>query len=353
MLSREVALYRRLQMAGLRVSFITYGDSRDLAYADRLSGIRICCNRFGLPLNMYRKMIPWLHMAALKKSHLIKTNQTSGAEVALQSARRFGKPLIVRCGYMFSAFMRRRHGADASIAAEADRLENTVFAESDRIVVTTKEMQQDILRRFPALGEKITVIPNYVDTAGFSPGHRQGGDVPLRLCYVGRLIQKQKNLLALLDAVDGLEIGLDLIGEGPLREKIEARMRRNPHIRLIGRVPHDRLAEYLKTADAFIFPSFYEGHPKALIEAMACGLPIIATDVTGINNIIRHNETGWLCAPEPGSLRGGIRDVMTDPDLRKRLGEAARAYAVNHYAIDSVVDKELNLYRSITDAEYT
>ena len=127
MLEREIAIYRRLQKHDVEVSFVTYGDERDLLYSDRIPGIRILCNRWRLPPKVYALLLPLLHGSAFRRSSLMKTNQTNGADVALRTVRLWRKPLISRCGYMWSFSAANRHGPGSAIARKALRTEAKVF----------------------------------------------------------------------------------------------------------------------------------------------------------------------------------------------------------------------------------
>jgi glycosyltransferase involved in cell wall biosynthesis len=305
--SREVALYRRLQERGVRVAFITYGDAGDLHYAEQLPGLTICCNRWGLPLRWYELLLPWLHRCVLGQADLLKTNQMNGADIALRCARRWRKPLLARCGYLWSKNESLEWGSASRPACKALAVE--------------------------------------VDTERFAPRGRRPGNPP-RLCFVGRL-SPEKNLESLIRAVEGLGVELEIIGQGPLREKLTAMAADNPKVRFIGTVPHHQLPERLNQGTAFVLPSLYEGHPKTLIEAMACGLPVIGTAVSGISEVIRHREAGWLCPTDVESLRAAICTVLADPDLQERLGRNAREHVLSHYALDRVVEMELETYRNI------
>lgn len=346
MFAREVALYQRLQRHGVEVTFVTYGDARDLQYGVRLPGIRICCNRWGLPRHVYERLVPLLHLRALRCAHLYKTNQVPGAPAALLSSRLYAKPLIARCGYMWSEFMQRRHGPDATATRRSQAMEWQLFGGADRVVVTTDAMRQSIVQRQPWLANRTRVVPNYVDTELFSPGDPRDV-IPDHLCYIGRLDEAQKNLPALVEAVGDLDVTLDLIGEGPLQSALEAEAARNPRLRLLGGLPHGALPGQLRRAAAFVLPSHYEGHPKTLIEAMACGVPIVTTDVPGIRELIRDGDTGALCSPDADALRTRITAVLSDAELRARIGQRARAFAVKHYSLDRIVQMELTLYHGL------
>jgi glycosyltransferase involved in cell wall biosynthesis len=345
MFEREVALYRRLQDRGVQFSFVTYGDESDLCYGERIRGIRICAAPGGPRRYDGRNPLEWVPPDVLAQAHLIKTNQTCGAEFAVAAARRRGKPLIARCGYMWSEAEARRHGVESRAARRSREIEELAFTAANRIVVTTDTMRADVAQRFPDLAERIRVIPNYVDTNLFRPAEAPA--TGRRLCFVGRLNQAEKNLRALVEAVRGLDVHLDLIGDGELRGELELEAARNPRIRLLGTVPHPRLPFYLQQSAAFVLPSFHEGHPKALMEAMACGLPVIAADVPGVNDVVQHEQTGWLGAPTADGLRAGIRAVLGDPARAAKLGRTARESVVRNYALERIVDMELGLYQEV------
>ena len=90
-LDREIAIYLRMIAAGNRVTFVTYGDSGDLKYSERLQGIGIACNEQGLDLERYESYLPDIHGKMLQTLDLIKTNQTYGAEIGLGSCQYFRK----------------------------------------------------------------------------------------------------------------------------------------------------------------------------------------------------------------------------------------------------------------------
>ena len=343
MFEREVALYRWLLKSGVKVSFISWGDRRDLEYSDRINGIRICCNRWGLKQRHYEKLMLYLHWHTLWRTSVIKTNQMNGAEQALRCARFWKKPLIARCGYMWSEFCIREKGSDDPITQEALRIENNVFPSANQINVTTNGMRGNLVKRFEGLESRINVIPNYVDTDCFSPVVRK---IPhnFRLLFVGRL-HPQKNLEALINVVHDLDLDLEIIGNGSLEYNLKERAANNSRISFKRRVPNDQLPDRLCSVSVFILPSLYEGHPKTLIEAMSCGLPCIATDVSGNQDVIKHGETGWLCGTDETALREAIITLKENPALRERLGKRARQFVVDNYALNKIVKQELDVYQ--------
>jgi len=344
MFSREVAVYERLAEHDVRTTFVTYGDESDGEAAERIPGIRVCHRRADDPPPSPDNPIPWVPDDLLAAADFFKTNQTRGADAALAAARRFGKPFIARCGYMWSQVAISQHGNDSDAAREAVAVEAEVFSAADRVIVTTEAMRQDVAGRLPSVEPRVRVVPNYVDTDRFCPSHACGGR-RRRLCFVGRLNQDEKNLRALVAAIDGLDVELDLIGNGPLRDELLQAAARDPRLHVLGSVPNEHLPEHLRAADAFVLPSFYEGHPKALLEAMACGLPVITTNVPGVRELIQNGHTGWLCDTDAESLRAGIQAVLSDAALADRMGVNARRYVVEHCSLSRVIELELAIYR--------
>lgn len=341
MLEREVALYRKYLEKGHTVSFITYGRKDRKLFSSRLEGINICCNHLGLPLKIYTSLIPYLHGQTLKRTDIIKSNQTPGALAALRTARLFSKPMVARCGYMHSEFVSKEHGEKSPAAAKALALEQELFGNADAIEVTTPMMKDSIANRRPETAGKIHVIPNYVDTERFAPIATIVKDIDL--LFIGRL-NPQKNLPALLEALRGTGLKSVIIGTGPLEANLKAKAQGlNLDITWMGNLPNTELPGYINRAKLFILPSLYEGHPKTLIEAMAAGAAVIGADAPGIREIIGHRHNGILCGTDPESINKALVELSTNPELRAELGKNARSFALDNYSLDKIVVKELSL----------
>ena len=330
------------------IAFVTYGDAEDLRYVDILGDIKVVCNRYGLSQRWYVSLLPLLYPLLLRGPSIIKSNQLPGAEVALKVAKLFGRKFIARCGYLHSDFMERMHGAKSIEAKQARVLEGRVFNDADRVVVTTPSMSKTVKEHYQLPEERVRVIPNYVQCDSFSPNKRDRCSAR-QICFVGRL-DEQKNLFALLKAIKGLNVELVIVGSGPLGERLqeEVSKRRLP-VRFLGNVLHQRLPEILNSSALFILPSLYEGHPKVLLEAMACGVPVIGTDVPGIRELIYHRETGYLCGTSSKEIRDAIKDVLSNANLSNYMGKNARNFVKEHFALERIVDMELTLLHELAE----
>ena len=350
MLDREVSLYQRLQEHGVQVTFVTYGNASDLHYASRIPGIPILCNRWGLISKYYEYWLPVLHGWHLWRSDVYKSNQTNGADLALRTAQLFHKPLIARCGYLHSEFVERSCGVNSREARQARELEKRVFTSADQVVVTTPVMRNAVGERYTVAEERIQVIPNYVQTDLFYP-YPNNHAADKRICFVGRL-DEQKNLFSLLKAIKCLDVELVIVGSGTLDRRLREEVSLNKlPVDFMGNVPHHQLPEILNSAALFILPSHYEGHPKALLEAMACGLPVIGSNVSGIRELIRHGETGFLCGTSPEGIREAIQCVLANADLRNKMSHNARNFVMEHFQLERVVKTELTLLKELLEKQ--
>lgn len=348
-LEREVQLYRRLGGSLKRVNFITYGGGQDRAYSPRIAPIQVCPIARHLPISVSRRLLRMSHSSLLCETDIFKTNQVAGAEVATWLKRKFGKKLITRCGYLYSRFMEERT-ANAHRIRRAYAIEHEAFTVADAVIVTTERDRQWSMESHGLHPEKIHVIPNYVLTDVFKPAPDVQKTHDL-VCIAKA--SPQKNLNALLEAMQYLkrdigDLSCMLIGsaaaDGQLRRRAE---QYDLDITFLARVPHLDLPDYLNRCRVFVLPSLYEGHPKALLEAMSCGLPCIGTDVVGIREDLSHRQNGYLCKTDPVSLAGAIKQVLEDADLQQELGRNARQHVKSRYDIEKVLELELRLMQRL------
>jgi glycosyltransferase involved in cell wall biosynthesis len=140
-----------------------------------------------------------------------------------------------------------------------------------------------------------------------------------------------------------------VVGDGPQREEIE----RSPASRALG----DRLvwaglrsdiASVCAATDVMVLTSDNEGTPVAFIEAQAAGLPVVGTDVGGVATVVEEGRTGRVLARDDESgLAGAVRQLLDDPDMRSRMGQAGRVRAFREFGIDRLVDDIDGLYRRL------
>jgi len=228
-----------------------------------------------------------------------------------------------------------------------DAINRRAFRASDAIIVNSNEVLRYIEREYQAPPERITVIPNAIDLERFHPRPRAVGSKCVIM--VGRLVA-QKNPLLFVAAAAALRARLPdarfvLVGDGPLRGQVQAAVRAaglDDSFVLAGE--RGDVHELLGQADLFWLTSDWEGLPNAVIEALACGLPVVATDVGGTAELVREGQEGFLIAPgDCDALVARSVSILTDPAAQARLRAAARARA-ERFGVEQMVRATQALY---------
>jgi glycosyltransferase involved in cell wall biosynthesis len=202
---------------------------------------------------------------------------------------------------------------------------------------------------------RFTVLSSGVDTQRFHPALDWPRPVPaeqrLVFGYVARLgTVKGHDILirAFARAVHefGVNAELRLVGDGPLRPGLEALAQERgvtDRVHFLG--TRDDVPDQLRSFDVFVLASEREGRPTSIMEAMACGLPVVATDVGSVRGLVAEGVTGLVVAPsDVDGLARGLCQIATDPALRQRFARAARAEAESRLSLDSMLRAYLQFY---------
>jgi glycosyltransferase involved in cell wall biosynthesis len=182
----------------------------------------------------------------------------------------------------------------------------------------------------------VHVIANGVDCDRFRPADPRSTGEPFRVLFVGR-VHPEKNLGAVIEQLPSLP-GLELLvaGDGAQRAELAARAAElgvADRIRWLGWQEKDALPALYRAADVLVNPSLYEGSPNVVLEAMASGLPTVASDTPGNRSVVRDGENGLLFPlAEPTELRAALARLAADRSLAHRLGENGRARAVAEFS---------------------
>lgn len=195
---------------------------------------------------------------------------------------------------------------------------------------------------------RVHVVANGVDPLRFRPGraaHRVPDgpgdpDAPLVVSWIGSL-EPVKGLDVLVDALEQVDgVRVLLAGDGPLHAHLEARLESagvRGRVELLGRVAEPTTV--LERSGALVLTSLAESCPLVLLQAMASGLPVAATTVGGVAEVVREGVEGLLVAPgEPAALAAALAALRDDPDRRARMGAAARERVLAAYTLDHCLD---------------
>lgn len=296
---------------------------------------------------LYAFAMPLLYRREFRGCAVLRVFQATGVIPALLAKRLFGIPFVTTYGFWYSRLAR------TWVTAWLRRLVEAIgLPAADAVIVTTPQLAAHVAVRVDAA--RIHLIPNGVDTALFRPAPREPRPVK-DILFVGRLSQ-EKNLDALLEAAvklaGRLSIRLTFVGEGPQRERLEGATRRlEIPARFLPFVDHRMLPGFFAAADAFVLPSFTEGHPKVLLEAMSCGLPCVASNVGGNREVLTDGETGLLFDPgDPAALAEQLERVLSHEELARTLGWRARARVMESYDLTVLVQREIGLLRRVGGA---
>ncbi|MGO9490326.1 MAG: glycosyltransferase family 4 protein [Solirubrobacteraceae bacterium] len=238
--------------------------------------------------------------------------------------------------------------------------ERVCFPRNDprRFVCVSDGVAAEIRRYFPRFADRAITIPNGVDVDAFKPGARAAEAEELRstlgigaerlvAIFVGSEWQR-KGLDAAIAALGGAA-GWDLlvVGKGDVERyrALAARQGVGDAVHWIG-VSRD-VAPLYELADALVFPSSYEAFPLVALEAAAAGLPILATPVNGVRELVQDGVNGYLISRDAADIAARLEELAGDPALRARLGQAARRSALE-YSWEKMVQRHQELYASIT-----
>ena len=215
-------------------------------------------------------------------------------------------------------------------------------------VALSPEVQSTIVSFYGMQEEKVPMIFNGVDLSRCIPKTDYELSEPAQLLHIGRF-NYQKNHRGLLEAF-GLILKkypnccLNLVGDGELRQEIEAYAEELGILeKIIFHGSQSDVHPYLHDADIFLLPSQFEGMPMTIIEAMGTGLPVVASAVDGVPDMLRSGESGILVSREPEAVADAVLQLLQQKDLRKTLGEQAREDS-KQFSAESMAEAYCSIY---------
>ncbi|WP_448616410.1 glycosyltransferase family 4 protein [Modestobacter sp. URMC 112] len=351
MQNHTAALTRSLDARGVRQTVVTSRLGGPRSTAGLGSAARV--HRTGVPTTGLRQL--WA-LAALPRVlrrrpgddagrvdlvHAHQGEDLATLVLARLAARRHRAPLVVtvHCsvGHTLAGAGRRAR----LLRSLGGRLERSALRRADAVVVLTARTA-DALRADGVRPDRIATIPSGFEPDVFAAART---DLPRaarpRIGYVGRLApQKQADVLVRAFGRMREEADLVVVGDGPDRDVVEQLVRDSPaadRITMRGFVEHSAVPAVLCSLDVLVLPSAYEEMGSVLVEAMVAGLPVVASDVGGIPEVVGHGVTGLLVPPgDVDRLAAALDELVADPRLRSRLAAGARArsrgYAWPHLA---------------------
>jgi len=370
----------QLVAAGDAVTVLTRRADAAWPVEEHLDGIRV--RRVGPPgpgaSGKYR-MLPAAVREALREAPrhdvLVVRNTRVLGVPGLVAARARGTPVVLQpeingelSGEAFTWGKPWANGASGRLVLGLVALRNLLLRDADAFVAMSR-LIRDEMQAASVPAERIRLLPHGVDTLRFRPASpderatlraRLGLPQGLLAVYSGRLL-RGKGLETLVEALAAPSVPRDLhlvllgSGEGQALDATEDLRRRVAEHGLEARVVFsgrsDRVEDYLRACDLFVFPSLFEALGIALVEAAACGLPAIASRTGGIVDVVDDAHSGLLVPPgDPGALAGALTALAGDGARRAAMGAAARAVAVSRFDERDVLEGYRALFREVSSS---
>jgi N-acetyl-alpha-D-glucosaminyl L-malate synthase BshA len=252
------------------------------------------------------------------------------------------------------------HGTDITLVGAEPAYRRVVefsLQQSHAVTAVSESLKADTLRSVGPVGD-IAVVPNFLDCEI----HRRRPDVAQRrriapdeqpIVMHASNFRPVKRVEMVLDVFERVRqerpVRLVLVGDGPDRAPLEARARATPwHADVTFAGEQQDLVPWLSMADVFLLPSSQESFGLAALEAMACEVPVVASRVGGLPEVIADGETGFLCDPDdPGQMAERIGAILADPALARQVGLAAAVAVRTRYCAAAIVPLYERVYESV------
>lgn len=284
---------------------------------------------------------PLLRLVGFRQADIIHTS----ADYAIFSHKRdiplvstFHNFVLDKYNHQYSSLLQKVH-------YQTDLRLYTRYAllKSSRITAVSHYIAQLIRRELSYQGD-IRVIHNGVDTDRFVPRPRAGPG-KIRLLFCGNL-SARKGTDIIPAILDNIADNTELLYTAGLRNT-RARIKHNK-AHSVGQCPYTEIHKLYHEADILLFPSYREGCPLAMTEAMSCGLPVIASDCSGIPELLDDNVGGFLCTPgATEEFAEKINRLAAAPGLRREMGEYNRAKIESRFTLGQMIKKYEALFEEV------
>lgn len=357
-MGRETRYYRVLQDRSSRtVKLMTYG-TKDIRFHEVLSPLVVLSKPRWCNDLVYSIIAPFIHWSQFRSADIVKSNQSRGAWTGLV-AKLFSprKLFIVRCGWVLTDEIMTKHKRFSRLKVlRTKAIEKLTFRSADAVFVTTSTDKEYVASAYGVQPEKINILPNAVDMEIFSPpAPKRTWGAEVKVILVGRLV-KMKNFQSVISAVNGLDRcnEIVIVGDGEYKESLqELAAKEGVNVRFLSFIQNEEVATLLQEAHIFVIPQTYgSGMSKVMLEAMACGLITIASDIQAHRDVLTDGVNGFLCGFDPASVRSCLVRVLSmSSDALEGISGRARQDIERKYSMRSIAKQELEILTSLNHHE--
>lgn len=366
--SREKQIYEEHLKQGHfdRIIWFTYGRNDKAVYERLLEEQRIDKRITVIPMphifignrlaKLYSYLLPYIQRKYCKELDIIKTNQMGGAWTGRIIQKKYKKPLLLRTGYTYSTLYKNKLEKSNTVREKYKykrlfnkyrKIEKKLYETCDFATVSSRHDKEYICDTYMIPADKIEVVSNYIDCDMFKV-YKPWSERKKRFLFVGRL-SEEKNLSNTIQAIGELGIGLDIYGKGDLKSQLEEMVKKNRYdICFKGSVANQELPDIYNDYCYYILASPFEGMPKTLLEAMACGVLCFGTNTSGIKEIINDGINGYLI-PDTSvqSIKNTIRTGINSNEYGKLIENAVQQiYGKN--SLQSIAALEWKILKEIS-----
>ncbi|MBT3539015.1 glycosyltransferase family 4 protein [Candidatus Parcubacteria bacterium] len=352
-LERDLVLYKKLQEEGVDTLFITYGRKQDLEIAKEVD-VNVFCNTFYLPRFIYFLFLPFLIFVKRIKFDLIKSHQFIGTLPAVIMHWLSKKKYYARGGYVPTYFFKSEK---YNSIKHFFRYVMTLFDEiliakyADKILVPSDEEKRYLQERHKRTKDSIFVLqPNWIDTNIFvtNPEIKKKNR---SIIFIGRY-EDQKNPILFLESIKDIpDISVTMVGAGSLYGDVVSFVKENGlNVKVHeDRIENSKLPKMLQEHQVYVLTTSFEGgSPKTLLEAMSCGLPVVASDTFGTREAFENEEHGLKCELNSTAFKKAITTLLNNEEICDKFGMQARKHIESHYSLDTVFTTEYSLINHLT-----
>ncbi len=351
-LSRELIYYKYLKNFEIETTFFTYDVERDAIYANEMMQpfpvipLLKSNGKLGRWVKSYfpEKRI----LQECMKLDVLKTNQMWGSWFPRRISKKLKKPFLLRCGY--EALQNAKNEGVSKFKEFYLRKESKLsYSMANQIILTSPSSAEFVKNYFSIDEKRISVLSNYVNTELFCPMNLTQKN---RVLFIGRF-SREKNIEQILKACHQSKTAITLVGNGELYEPMKQLARSfGMEAEFLGNVEQAQLPNLLNSHRALILFSDYEGNPKVVLESMACGIPVIGSNVRGIRDLLKTEKNEpkrGVLTPKNSveDLSHAIRNFMNQPNIHGAMGKQARDFAVDRASLQSISKNEAKLIKEL------